>query len=332
MAGFNPDDMRRFGDFNVFTEVYKQIDNHDVLLNVLYQKGLFSSASTAQPIIIRFHGGGLVAGDSLFPDFFGHWLLELAKLNGAVIVSPNYRLLPESSASDILEDLEDLWSWVQSSLLIYLKKISEGAVRGDLKRILVTGESAGGYLAIQLALNHPGDVRTFFAQYPMIALKDPWFTKSFEKHVFGIPRLPGTVVDDHLAQVKAREVATGNGKIVVTSDPKLERGPLMFCMIQHGLFRDYFEFNKRILFPIDRVEDGARLPLAGGLVWHGDKDSVVPVEGSIRFRDAVKKHTPGANLILEVRPGDHGFDATTKLSDDWVAQASKQFIAAWLAE
>lgn len=332
MAGFNPDDMSRFDDFNIFTTSYKEVDNHNISLNVLYEKGLSSSNNSTQPIILRFHGGGLVAGDSLFPDFFGQWLLELSKKYGAVIVSANHRLMPEANATDIFEDLEDFWTWVRSSLPDFLETKSQGNVKCDLNRILVTGESAGGYLALQLALNHPTKIRTFLTQYPMADMRSRWFTESFEKNVFGVPQLPKSLIEEHLAMTKARGAAAGNPKTVESSDPKLERGPLMFCMIQNGLYRDYFDVNSPKLFPIDRVENGERLPPAGGLIWHGEKDSVVPVEGSIHFRDVVKKHLPDIDCRLVVRPGDHGFDATAALDEKWVDEALKPYVAAWLTE
>ena len=332
MAGFNPNDKSRFNDFNVFTTSYKRISNHDISVDVIYDKDLTSPNSSTQPIIIRFHGGGLIAADSMFPDFFGCWLLELAKKNGAVIVSANYRLLPESNVSDILEDLNDLWSWVHSSLPTFLKTSSGGAVACDPTRILTTGESAGGYLAVQLALDHPKEIRTFLGQYPMLDMKSRWFTQSFEKSIFGLPQLPKTVVSDHLTKVRAQEVADGDHKIVASADPQFDRGPLMFCMIQHGLFGEYFDMNERRQFPVDRIEDGNRLPAAGGLIWHGEKDSVVPVEGSILFSDTVNKHNPDAKLKLIVRPGDHGFDGTAKLGDEWLDEAVRPYVTAWLAE
>lgn len=330
MAGFNPDDKSRFDNFNVFTTSYKRISNHDISVDVVYKKGLTSHGSDTQPIIIRFHGGGLITADSMFPDFFGGWLLELASRNRAIIVSANYRLLPESNVSDILEDVEDLWTWVHLSLPSFLNTISGGAVACDPTQILTTGESAGGYLAVQLALNHPKEVRTFFAQYPMLDMKSRWFTESFEKSIFGAPQLPKTIIQDHLTKIRAQEAAPGNGKIVVSADPRFERGPLMFCMIQHGLFKDYFDVNERRLFPIDRIEDGDKLPPAGGLIWHGEQDSVVPVEGSILFSNIVNKHNPDANLKLIVRPGDHGFDGAAKLSDEWMERAVGPYVAAWL--
>ncbi|KEF53379.1 uncharacterized protein A1O9_10354 [Exophiala aquamarina CBS 119918] len=135
---------------------------------MLYKKELSSSANSAQLVIVHFHGGGLIAADSLFPDFFGCWLLDLAKKHRAVIVSANHHLLPEANVTDILEDLDDVSTWVQSSLPEFLKTKSQGKVDYDLKRILTAGESAGGYLALQLALNYPDDIRTILTQYPMI--------------------------------------------------------------------------------------------------------------------------------------------------------------------
>ncbi|RVX73192.1 hypothetical protein B0A52_02319 [Exophiala mesophila] len=312
MVAFDPDDLSRFDDFRILTTSYKQVHDHEISVNVLYHKDLPTHASAAQPIIIRFHGGGLVAADSLFPDFFGHWLLDLAKTNRAIIVSANHRLLPESNATDILEDLDDLWSWVRESLPSFLTTQSGGSLGCDTGRIMVAGESAGGYLAIQLALNHPDKIRTFLIQYPMLDMKSPWFMAEYEKNVLGVPQLPRTLIADHLKRVHDSEVQA-NKKIIVSSDPRFERGPLMFGMIQQGLFGQYFDPQIKRLFPIDRVEEGESLPAAGGLIWHGQDDSVVPVGGSVKFRDAVLKQNPSANVALEIRPGEHGFDATVKL-------------------
>lgn len=331
MVGFNPDDLSRFDDFNVLTTAYKRVHEHEISVNVLYQKDLPALASAAQPIIIRFHGGGLVAADSLFPDFFGHWLLDLAKINRAIIVSANHRLLPESNASDILEDLDDLWFWVHESLPSFLKTQSSGSIGCDLRRIMVVGESAGGYLAIQLALDHPDQIRTFLVQYPMLDMKSPWFMADYEKNVFGVPQLPRTLVADHLKKTHESEVRADH-KVIVSSDPRFERGPFMFSMIQQGLFRDYFDPQTTRLFPIDRVENGETLPVAGGLIWHGQDDSVVPIGGSVKFRDTVLNHHPSTNIVLQVQPGEHGFDATVKLSDEWVNTATKPFLEAWLTE
>ncbi|KAJ1555933.1 hypothetical protein HK405_010328 [Cladochytrium tenue] len=149
-----------------------------------------SSATTepppqAQPprkVLAKFHGGGRVAGAALYPDAaFPPWLLALALQQDAVIVAPNYRLLPESSGADVLEDLRDFWRWVAAAP-DREEEVEAAAEEGgtgihrdrrhrlpsqslrahviaahpnaqlDLTRVVAVGQSAGGYLALQSAL------------------------------------------------------------------------------------------------------------------------------------------------------------------------------------
>jgi acetyl esterase/lipase len=65
------------------------------------------------------------------------------------MVLPHYRLLPESSAHDILEDLADLLRWLPTWLppLVAVEGITV-----DMTRTLLTGESAGGWCAVQAGL------------------------------------------------------------------------------------------------------------------------------------------------------------------------------------
>jgi hypothetical protein len=57
-------------------------------------------------------------------------------------VAPDYRLLPEVSGKDILEDMDDFWHWVHSSQFAEtIKDASDGHVTPDLDRLLVAGEA-----------------------------------------------------------------------------------------------------------------------------------------------------------------------------------------------
>jgi hypothetical protein len=47
-----------------------------------------------------------------------------------------------------------------------------GEHTADLSRVLLTGASAGGYCALQQALDHPNGVRAVLLQYPMIDIDD----------------------------------------------------------------------------------------------------------------------------------------------------------------
>lgn len=95
------------------------------------------------PILYHIHGGFLVTAHGLFAPFFPKWVDRLALEHSAIIVSPDYRLLPsENGVADVLEDVEDGWKWIQSSLASLLEKIAPG-VEPDFHRVLLAGGSAG---------------------------------------------------------------------------------------------------------------------------------------------------------------------------------------------
>ena len=88
------------------------------------------------PVIIWFHGGGLTDGAKGIPDNL--------KSTGAVIVAPNYRLLPNVTVSETLDDAAEAMAWVFHHIAEY---------GGDNRKIVVTGYSAGGYLTLMLCLD-----------------------------------------------------------------------------------------------------------------------------------------------------------------------------------
>ena len=65
-----------------------------------------------------------------------------------MFVSADYRLMPESSGLDILDDVSDFWKWVKGGeLQREVGKLKQG-VEADLEKLIVYGESAGGTLAL----------------------------------------------------------------------------------------------------------------------------------------------------------------------------------------
>lgn len=88
------------------------------------------------PVIVWFHGGGLEAGSKEIP----------AKLKdrGYVVVGVNYRLLPNVTVRETLDDAAEAVAWV-------FRHASEYG--GDPRKIVVTGHSAGGYISMLLCLN-----------------------------------------------------------------------------------------------------------------------------------------------------------------------------------
>ena len=91
-------------------------------------------------LFVYFHGGGFVMGSIGIMDNVAR---ELAHGTGAVVVSVEYRLAPESPYPAGLDDCETVTRWASAS-----------ADRFDVspESVVVGGESAGGNLAAAVAL------------------------------------------------------------------------------------------------------------------------------------------------------------------------------------
>ena len=100
-------------------------------LDIYYPEG-----QTGCPVVVWFHGGGLEAGSKEIP--------AKLKEKGYVVVGANYRLLPKVTAKETIDDAAEAVAWVFNHI---------GEYGGDVKKIVVTGHSAGGYLAMMLCLN-----------------------------------------------------------------------------------------------------------------------------------------------------------------------------------
>jgi acetyl esterase len=92
------------------------------------------------PVLMYLHGGGFVLGDL---DMHDEYLRNLANGAGVVIASVDYRLAPEHPYPAGLDDCVDVWSWLQTG---------PAEVRGDVSRLGVGGDSAGGSLSFALSL------------------------------------------------------------------------------------------------------------------------------------------------------------------------------------
>ncbi|KAI3571498.1 Alpha/Beta hydrolase protein [Fusarium oxysporum f. sp. albedinis] len=126
---------------------------------------------------------------------------KYSELHSAVIVSSNYRLIPESTVQDAIDDADDTLLWIRNYLQAEVAIEVPFAI--DTNRILATGDSVGGYLSSIVALKHPDIVRSAIAAYPMVFVDDPHFVGKYEKEVLGLPMVAPELVPDHLEKVKA---------------------------------------------------------------------------------------------------------------------------------
>ena len=234
------------------------------------------------------------------------------------MVHPDYRLLPEATGNDILDDVADFYVWLQKDFPTGMANTNTG-IEPDLENIVVRGESAGGYLAIQSGLLHPEmRFKAIIAQYPVLDVLSPFFSEKFDydKKINGIPSPDARILHDHLA----------HNIDIVTGDESLARAPVMLALINEGLYFDYLsrgansEEARIRVQPLRCLEPARTEQIPFMFVYHGRQDTGVPVEGTELFEKRLKELHPDAAARFVCQDGPHGFDSTATLSDVWLME------------
>ncbi|MCR9258870.1 MAG: alpha/beta hydrolase fold domain-containing protein [Pseudomonadaceae bacterium] len=96
--------------------------------------------ATNAPVVVYFHGGGLMYGDKSLAQVVAKRLLA----KGIGLVSANYRLSPGVMHPAHVQDAASATAWVHQNIAEY---------GGDPQYLYVGGHSAGAYLAALLALD-----------------------------------------------------------------------------------------------------------------------------------------------------------------------------------
>ena len=91
------------------------------------------------PVLVYFHGGGLVSGDKTHQQAFCQYLIS----HGVAVVTPNYRLYPKAQYPDFIVDSAKAVAWTFENIHKY----------GTATKIYVGGSSAGGYISQMLCFD-----------------------------------------------------------------------------------------------------------------------------------------------------------------------------------
>jgi acetyl esterase/lipase len=112
--------------------VFKTVGDLKIKADVYAPEG-----ARGRPVIAWFHGGALMMGSRTGVP---KQLIDLSRKENFVLVSFDYRLVPQVKLQEIVKDLEDAMTWLRAK--------GPNLFGADPKRIAVAGASAGGYLAL----------------------------------------------------------------------------------------------------------------------------------------------------------------------------------------
>ena len=127
------------------TCIYKIVGKTPIAIDIYLPAG---HNDPRRPLMLFIHGGGWTGSNrtDYCRPLFHHFLA----LN-FVVASMDYRLVPESSHQDQLDDIRDVEQWLRNCLPGQLGEIGDGVTR----RIVVAGASAGGQLALLTVRSSP---------------------------------------------------------------------------------------------------------------------------------------------------------------------------------
>ena len=247
------------------------------------------------------------------------WVLDYALAHSAILVSPNYVKLPESSGLEVMANLAAFWKWLRSDMQGVVASLVGEDISVDQSRTLVIGHSAGGYLSAQSALTQPdGSIRAIIMAYPMLDMAAPQ-----GKHPFGRETLPSSMVDEYVASMQPGRVITG------TPPPPMERLDLAIAIGQHDRLPEFLGEDKS-LYPLDVLKERRSFPPT--FVFHGTDDRAVDVAGTRKFAEVVEDILKENKVTIKFTAGDHGFDnmELTTLEAPWLKEGLSLMTKAWL--
>ncbi|KAK6065689.1 hypothetical protein SCUP234_12450 [Seiridium cupressi] len=265
------------------------------------------------PVLLHYHGGFLLVGDRR--SFLPYWLVRACASRKWIFVSPDYRLIPESTALQSVEDAVGAYEWVLSALQTELGR--------EIGPVLMAGSSAGGYLALATASSVQRKPSGLLLIYGVLDVTFSRYTTP-GTNVFGRP-----VVDTKGTLAKYPKAADADDRPSVSAyplpaDPTTDdRFGLIAAVHIDALLIDYMTGIEgigqaiakegpraipkklRVLFPLS-FGDLAKLPPT--MLLHGRNDSAVPVELSLIAKE--KLQAAGVEVSSELPDNaEHGFDA-----------------------
>ena len=258
-----------------------------------------------RPCLVWIHGGALINGSRRSVP---RRLLNLAKEEDYVLISLDYRLAPEVKLPEIIDDIKDAFTWIDT----YGKK----SLGVDTNRIVVSGGSAGGYLTMMTGFCVKPRPKALVAYWGYGDVDGDWYTKPSKFY-----RTQTPLID------KAEALKAVHKGVLTESFGDISRGRGRYYryLRQNGLWTKVvsgFDPKKepRKLDPYCPVRniDKHYPPI---FMLHGTKDNDVPYEQSLNMAKELKRQNL-PHVLISVPNAGHGlFGGDPKLATSGHEQA-----------
>lgn len=247
--------------------VYHTASGEDLTLDLYVPRG----ADGETPVVIYYHGGGWVLGNR--HEYSLYVLPYLEK--GFAVANVTYRLAGTALAPAAVVDAVCALRWISRNAPDF---------GGDPERIVVTGHSAGGHLALIVG---------------MLPSVSPFANEC---------AIPSELIDNGLEDVRAAAVVNWFG-ITDVADLLVEPRRQMYAEQWIGGQLNGEEIARSVS-PLQYVS----INVPPIITVHGDEDPIVPYEHAVRLRDAVST-VGGVSELVTVRGGGHGGFAVSEEVD-----------------
>jgi acetyl esterase/lipase len=255
----------------------------------------------ARPVVLWFHGGGLITGTRDISSDQQDIFLSA----GFVVVTPDYRLAPETKLPSILQDVVDACAWV--------RKQGPQLYNIDPERLVVGGASAGGYLALMTGFCLDFRPRALISFFGYGDIAGAWYSQPAPYYC----QLPMVSEEEAYSKTFDHEIAT--------TPPGVNRGRFYRYCRQKGIWLNQVVGHDPVVepeafdpyCPIRHVT--ADYPPT--FLMHGDKDTDVPYEQSVMMAAELARKGVRCEFVT-VKDGAHGFD----LKEPIVAKGCQQMV------
>ena len=261
--------------------VYQTLNNYEAKLDVYTppQPPQGTQPPPPTPVVVIIHGGGWIAGTK---EALALQVVPYLQM-GFAAVNVEYRLAKSSPAPAAVEDCRCALHWVFTNAKKY---------NFDPTRVVVTGGSAGGHLALTTGMLTPKDG---FDKQCWSGTENVWSQN------------PGTDADPRVAAIVDW---FGIADVLDETHGANAKG---YAVIWIGNQPNADEIAKRVS-PINYVNKN-NPPI---ITIHGDKDPLVPYEQSVKLHKALDAAGVPHQLVT-IPGGSHGGFTSEENQKAWAA-------------